>query len=148
MIRPSRSDDGIIEPPRSGPTLPRRVTGAAVGLLCAVMVVAGCGGDDGPPLSAAGEQGRQVAYEKGCLSCHGTNGQGGVGPKWHGLAGSEVELDDGTVVSADDEYLRQSILKPDASQVAGYKVSMPSVDLDPAEVDAVLAYIHDLKDVQ
>ncbi len=104
-------------------------------------------GSDGPPLSAAGEQGKEVAAAKGCQSCHGNRGQGGVGPAWQGLAGSERELDDGTIVAADEIYLRESILEPEATKVAGYTVSMPSTDLEPSEVDALIAYINDLKDV-
>jgi cytochrome c oxidase subunit 2 len=111
------------------------------------MVGSACG-NDSPPLSAAGERGKEVAADKGCQSCHGNQGQGGVGPAWQGLAGSDVELDDGTVVAADDRYLRESIVEPDATKVAGYTVSMPSIDLDPSEVDALVAYIEDLKDVQ
>jgi cytochrome c oxidase subunit 2 len=105
-------------------------------------------GSDGPPLSGAGERGKEVAAAKGCQSCHGNRGQGGVGPTWQGLAGAERELQDGTTVVADDGYLRQSILEPDATKVAGYTVSMPSTDLDPSEIDALIAYINDLKDVQ
>ncbi|MGA0766576.1 MAG: c-type cytochrome, partial [Ilumatobacteraceae bacterium] len=41
----------------------------------------------------------------GCASCHGEDGNGRVGPKWIGLADSQVTLNDGTVVTADDAYL-------------------------------------------
>ena len=102
-------------------------------------------GDDGPPLSQAGARGRELADENGCLVCHGSAGQGGVGPAWTGLAGSRVELDDGTVVIADDEYLRRSITDPGAQQVAGYAVSMPPNSPGPSDVDAIIAYMKDLR---
>lgn len=126
---------------------PRVRAGAGTAAVILGFVVSACG-DDGPPLSATGEQGKEVAADKGCQSCHGNHGQGGVGPSWQGLAGSEVELEDGTTVLADDDYLRRSILEPDATKAAGYTISMPSVDLEPSEVDALLAYIKDLKDVK
>ncbi len=121
---------------------------AALAATVALGLLGSACGSDGPPLSAAGERGKEVAAAKGCQSCHGNQGQGGVGPAWQGLAGSERELQDGTAVVADNGYLRQSILEPDATKVAGYTVSMPSIDLDPSEVDALIAYIEDLKDVQ
>ncbi|HQZ37236.1 MAG TPA: c-type cytochrome, partial [Ilumatobacteraceae bacterium] len=95
------------------------------GLLAVVSVaaalglgLAACSSDDGSsaPMSA----GEQVALSNGCTACHGPNGEGGAGPAWKGLYGSEVELADGTTVTADDAYLTESIRDPHARQVAGY----------------------------
>jgi cytochrome c oxidase subunit 2 len=55
-----------------------------------------------------------------------------------------VVLTDGRVVVADDEYLRRAIVDPDAEIVAGYSLKMPRNSLSDAEVDDVIAYIHDL----
>jgi cytochrome c oxidase subunit 2 len=107
-------------------------------------ILAGCG-DDGPRLTEAGARGRAVAADNGCQACHGRNGEGGVGPSWIGLAGADVELDGGTTVTADDDYLRRSIVEPRADTVAGYNVLMPTNSLSPAEVDLVIAYIKDLR---
>jgi cytochrome c oxidase subunit 2 len=114
------------------------------------LVLGACSGteDDaaGPQveLSATGELGRQIAQDQGCMSCHREQGAGGIGPSWAGLAGSEVELDDGTVVVADEEYLTRAINEPNAQIVKGYNGIMPERSLDPDEVAAIVAYLQEL----
>lgn len=116
------------------------------------ILLAGCG-DDGADgggtttevaLSPAAEEGREIAQRDGCTSCHSVDGRDGIGPSWRGLAGSEVTLDDGTVVIADAEYLRTSIVDPNAQIVEGYRGIMPERRLDPAEVDAMVTYLQEL----
>jgi cytochrome c oxidase subunit 2 len=114
----------------------------------AALVIAACGGDGGAApdgLSAPATEGRTIARDNGCAACHGTDGEGGIGPAWVGLAGSTVTLEDGSEVIADTEYLRRSILEPGADLVDGYTIEMPKADLDPAEVDALIAYIEALR---
>lgn len=112
----------------------------------AVIALAACGSGSGSgnDLSEAGARGRTIANSNGCGACHGADGQGGVGPKWVGLAGSDVTLADGEVVVADDDYLAQAIADPGAQLVAGFPVQMPENSLSDDEVAAVIAYIHDL----
>jgi cytochrome c oxidase subunit 2 len=109
-----------------------------------VAIVAGCGGDSSPDLSPAAEAGRDVMRTSGCSSCHGANGQGGVGPSFEGLYGSEVLLADGSTVLADDDYLRESITDPSAKKVDGYGLPMPTNDLDDAQIDQILDFIREL----
>lgn len=78
------------------------------------------------------------------MSCHGSRGQGGVGPPWTGLAGSTVRLSDGSTVVADDAYLAESIRDPAARRVSGYSVQMPRNNLDAAQISSVVAYIDSL----
>ena len=107
------------------------------------MLASACS-SSGPTLSAPAEAGRDIANISGCPACHGLDGEGKTGPAWVGLAGAERPLDDGTTVIADAEYLRRSIIEPDAQQVAGYTIKMPVNGLDEAEVDAIVAYIQEL----
>ncbi len=134
---------------------PRRRTGTAlVAVLgtAAVVMLGACsddGGSDASPadaveLSAAGEEGRAVAEDQGCNSCHQVDGDDGIGPSWTGLAGSEVELDDGTVVVADEEYLTRSIVEPGAQIVKGYNNIMPVRALDDDQVAAIVTYLQEL----
>ena len=109
-----------------------------------LLALAACGSDSGSDLSEAGERGRSISNSNGCAACHGPNGQGGAGPAWVGLAGSDVVLIDGSVVVADDEYLRRAIVDPGAEIVAGYSLEMPTNSLSDDEVADVIAYIHDL----
>ncbi len=113
----------------------------------AVVALAGCGsgGDEDLQLSPAAAEGRSIAQESGCVSCHGADGGGQVGPAWKGLAGSTVLLADGSTVVADTEYLTRSITDPDADLVEGYTVRMPTNTLSAAEVASVVAYIEELR---
>ncbi|MEZ5165047.1 MAG: cytochrome c [Acidimicrobiales bacterium] len=84
-----------------------------------------------------------MAEANGCVSCH-VEGAGVVAPAWEGLLGSEVTLDDGTVVTVDRDYLRRAIVDPGFDVVAGYTVRMPTVLLSDEEVDALVTYIESL----
>jgi cytochrome c oxidase subunit 2 len=151
---PPRSGDPVVvdselsstaDPPRP-PGSGRRPRLLLATFVTAALVGVGvaCGADEQANLSAEAERGREVANANGCAACHGTNGQGGSGPGWQGLYGSEVELEDGTTVVADEAYLELAIVEPDAQIHAGYQLRMPVNDLDAGEVDAVVAYIREL----
>lgn len=115
---------------------------AVTSLLMAVGASA-CGGD-GNELSQLAQRGKTTMNDNGCASCHGTNGQGGVGPPFVGLAGSVVELDDGSTVVADEAYLLRAILEPDAEVVAGYSIQMPMNGLSEAQAADIVTYIQEL----
>lgn len=122
------------------------LTPTAVALVVAALGagVSACGDDaTGPSLSADAERGREIARSNGCSACHGSAGQGSAGPPFVGLYGSQVELDDGTTVTADTAYLTEAIRDPDATRVAGYP-DMPGNELDDDEIAAVVAYIREL----
>jgi cytochrome c oxidase subunit 2 len=109
-------------------------------------LAAGCAGDDsGPVLSAEQAQGRQVAKDRGCTSCHTSTGDKSEGPTWKGLAGSTVRLADGTSVVADDAYLTRSIKEPRAQVVQGYRTPMPVQPVTDADIAAIVTYIKALK---
>jgi cytochrome c oxidase subunit 2 len=55
-----------------------------------------------------------------CSGCHSLDGSAMAGPTWQGIYGRTEPLDDGTTVIADDEYLRSSIINPNAQIVEGY----------------------------
>lgn len=71
-----------------------------------------------------------------------------MGPPFIGLFGSDVELDDGTTVVADQAYLVESIKEPTAKKVAGYRLPMPQNGLTDEDVDQIVAYIIDLADAE
>jgi len=130
----------------------RFLLGACITAVMAVAAVA-CGGDAAPNTqgTAAGQtaaeaRGERLSRTQGCAGCHGTNFEGGAGPGWIGLAGSEVVLADGTVVVADDEYLRVAIADPNAQLREGYTLRMPANNLTDAEIDDIVAYINSLAD--
>lgn len=100
-----------------------------------------------PYLADLREQGRRVAAEKGCLQCHTLDGERFTGPTWLDLWDSVVPLSDGTTVIADDAYLTQSMMEPDAKIVETYAPIMPAFQgqLSPLEVGALLEFIKSLR---
>ena len=107
-----------------------------------------CGGGGtnatGDALSARAEQGRHLVETEGCAACHGGDGQGVVGPALAGLLGTEVELEDGSTMLADDAYVTRSILAPDADVRAGFAIAMPANTLSEDDAAAILAYLKEL----
>lgn len=95
--------------------------------------------------------GERLFVKNGCTTCHGAGGSGeiggskSVGPKLAGIFGHEVQTTAGTV-QADENYLRESILRPNAKIVAGYAtVQMPPFVMKDTQLDAVIAYLKSLK---
>jgi len=119
---------------------------AAVALLGALGAAA-CssgGGDDGPSLGAQAARGRDLTRREGCTACHTAEGDDSIGPSWQGLHGSRVRLEDGSTVTADDEYLRRAIQEPNAQVREGFRPIMPERRLDDADVEAIVAYLREL----
>jgi len=96
-------------------------------------------------LSPEAATGREISISAGCASCHGEDGNGRVGPKWIGLADSQVTLSDGTVVTADDAYLYESIKDPGAKKRRGASGIMPANKLTDEEIASIIVYIRALK---
>lgn len=96
-----------------------------------------------PTPAAAGEQ---LFVKMGCASCHMASGEG-RGPSLAGLYGSKVNLSNGQTVTADESYLRESILKSSAKIVAGYQPIMPNYQgqLTEENVIELIHYIQSLK---
>lgn len=94
--------------------------------------------------STPAERGQRIANSRGCSGCHGSSFQGGAGPSLVGLAGSEVELSDGTVVVADDDYLIRAITDPGAELRAGFSLRMPSNGLTDDEIADIVEFIKTL----
>jgi cytochrome c oxidase subunit 2 len=122
-------------------------------LAAAVLTVAAltaCNGTgNSSKADAKAGRGRELAQEKLCVSCHSADGTRKAGPTWKGLYAATVTLDDGTTVTADEDYLRESMLHPSAKTVKGFDngvmetVIKPN-SLTPDEVDALIAYIRTL----
>src|SRR3984885_195915 len=72
------------------------------------------------------QQGERQFEQLGCSGCHLLARQG-RGPNLRGLYGSRVQLTNGQTVPADDAYIRESILNPNAKLAAGFGPNvMPS----------------------
>ena len=101
---------------------------------------------DGQPVSAA-DKGKELATSKGCIACHSMDGSPKVGPSWKGLYGRESEMQDGQKIKADENYIRESIVEPNAKVVKGFAPAMPAFKglLSDDEINSLIAYIKSLK---
>jgi cytochrome c oxidase subunit 2 len=99
------------------------------------------GGSTGP-LSATGEK---IFSELGCVTCHRSDTQG-RGPNLQGVFGKPVQLEDGRTITADENYVRESILDPGAKIVKGFKPVMPTFQglVSEEQVNALVAYVKSL----
>lgn len=88
------------------------------------------------------EYGQLLYQQQGCAACHSLDGTPGVGPSFQGLFGRAEELAAGGTVPVDENYLRESILQPQAKIVAGYPPAMPDYSsLNERQVSALVAFI-------
>ena len=92
---------------------------------------------DEPPAVA----GARVFTQYSCNTCHGVQA-----PTLANLYGSQVRLEDGSTVIADDDYIRESIVAPRAKIVAGYPPIMPTFkgQLSEEQIIDLVAYIKTL----
>jgi cytochrome c oxidase subunit 2 len=146
--------------------MPRKlVTGAdAASVAAYVASVAGAGpakGGAAPTLTTTtptagggggglAAQGAKLFQSLGCSGCHSLNGAKLTGPPLNGVAGQKVKLSTGQSVTADDAYLLQSILDPDAKIVQGFPKGIMSATIRPHSVSqpdakALVAFIKSKK---
>lgn len=138
---------------------------AVTGLVAAILLGACSGGGDDAkkeektetgtkPAAAAVDakaaaQGKELATANGCVACHSADGSSGVGPTWKGLYGNSRPLASGDPVTADDAYLKESIVNPNAKVVKSFTAgAMPAEygkTLNDTQIQSVIEYIKSLK---
>jgi cytochrome c oxidase subunit 2 len=96
----------------------------------------------GPSMRASGAE---LFVDRACNTCHRPDSSARA-PILEGLAGREVRLQDGRAVTADEAYLRESILLPQAKIVAGYQPIMPTYkgQLDEEDLIRLITYLKGL----
>jgi len=100
------------------------------------------GGGGSQPLSVTGER---LFSELGCATCHRSDTPG-RGPNLVGIFNRPVLLEDGRTVTADENYVRESILVPTAKIVNGFKPIMPTFQgqISDEQLNALVAYVKSL----
>ena len=78
------------------------------------------------PGIVAGSGGEGLYTSLGCQGCHSLDGSPSSGPTFKGLFGSKVKLANGQTVTADEQYVLESILDPDKQVVKGYQPGVMS----------------------
>jgi cytochrome c oxidase subunit 2 len=100
----------------------------------------------GPTGGTLEEQGEKLFEKHGCVSCHVVNQQGRC-PSLRDVFGAPVVLDDNRTVIADEAYIRESILNPNAKIVKGYKRDVMPVfqgQLSEEDLIRLIAYVKSL----
>jgi cytochrome c oxidase subunit 2 len=89
--------------------------------------------------------GEKAFQQYGCTTCHRPD-SGARGPNLEGLYGRPVRLTDNRVIVADDNYIRESILEPNAKVVSGFQSIMPTFRgvVSEDEIIAITEYLKHL----
>ena len=98
-------------------------------------------------------EGRRIYQLYGCMACHAIDDSTvtRLGPSWKGLFGSSRSYAKGVLrTTADEAYLRESILEPAAKVVSGYErgeSGMPSYAgvLNDRQIESLILFIKGLK---
>jgi cytochrome c oxidase subunit 2 len=88
------------------------------------------------------EVGQTLANRSGCFQCHSVDGTKNTGPTWKDLFGKQGKFNDGSTYTADENYLRESVLYPQKHIVEGYGGAMPSYlgKIGDREITAIINY--------
>lgn len=101
----------------------------------------------GAEITAA--RGKEIYEQNACQTCHSRDGSDGVGPTHQNIFGREEQMASGETITVDEEYLRESIVNPNAKIVEGYSpVMAPYSYLSEAEVQSLIEYLKSLSDNQ
>jgi len=94
-------------------------------------------------------EGEKQFQQYGCTTCHRPD-SGARGPNLEGLYGRPVRLQDNRVIMADDNYIRESILNPNAKIVSGFQPIMPTFQgvISEEQMLQIIAYLKSLGEQQ
>ncbi len=93
------------------------------------------------------ELGQLTFNQSGCATCHSLDGSAKVGPSFQGLFGRQEKIINLGAVNVDENYLRESILEPQAKIVEGFPPSMPTFkgQLSDRRISGLIEYIKTIK---
>jgi len=98
-----------------------------------------------PPAQVATGLGDQLLDTKECLSCHSLKADADLAPSFKGIYGRTEKMKDGSIITVDDAYLRESTVHPSAKLVDGYDDLMPEPTLTDEEVEEIVQYLKTIK---
>lgn len=92
------------------------------------------------------ERGESLLTLQGCITCHSVDGSEKIGPSFQGLWGSERNFENASSLTADENYIRESILDPSAKIVQGYQNQMVSYEgrLSDDDISDIIEYLKTL----
>jgi cytochrome c oxidase subunit II len=86
-------------------------------------------------------------YERNCVSCHTVDGSPRIGPSFKGSWGTPRKLTDGSEVTMDENYVRESLENPNAKIRQGFPASMTPFTgkFKEAELAGIIEYLKSVK---
>jgi cytochrome c oxidase subunit 2 len=102
------------------------------------------------------DRGKALFTQYACNTCHMSGLPVQLGPKLGGLAGkkrsvfTDLAMTQKTEITADDEYIRQSIAVSNTTIVEGFQPVMPPFKgiINDADINALVAYVKSIPDGQ
>jgi len=93
------------------------------------------------------ERGEALVSQNGCNACHSVDGSSGVGPSFAGLWNKERTFQNAEPVTADENYIRESILESNAKILEGYDPVMPAYQgiINDQQIGDIIEYIKTLE---
>lgn len=90
--------------------------------------------------------GEELYRRRGCAQCHSIDGKAGAGPTLLGIWGETHRMTDGSTVTVDENYIRESILEPGKKIREGFVNQMPTFKgvLSDEEISYLISYIKSL----
>lgn len=102
----------------------------------------------GKELSLA-DKGKVLYQQRACIGCHSLDGSPMTGPTWKHIFGEKVSFVDGSSATVDENYIRESILNPNAKVVKGFPSpsAMPPYagQLSDEEIGQLIEFIKTVK---
>ncbi len=94
--------------------------------------------------------GKELLQKHGCLGCHSLDGSRMVGPTFQGIGGRQVVVTSNgekRTLTTNGDYLKKSIVEPEADIVEGYPPAMPSYAgrIPDEDMTGIIDYLMGLK---
>ena len=86
-------------------------------------------------------------YKANCIACHTIDGSARIGPSFKGNYGTPRKISGGSEITMDENYIRESLMTPNAKIREGYPASMTSFEgkLNEKQITGVIEFIKSLK---
>ena len=103
---------------------------------------------EGSGATSLADKGRALYAAKACIGCHSLDGSRVVGPTFKGVWGRTEEMSDGQKIVVNEDYVRESILEPNAKIVKSFPSGVMPVFKGQVTDEDITAIIEFLKSVK
>ncbi len=98
------------------------------------------------PADMKAKWGETLFAKNACPTCHSRDGSKSPGPTFKGVYGRKEQMSTGDMMDVEDNYIKESVRKPQAKVVMGYtNVVMPAFTLSDREIEALIEYLKTIK---